>query len=212
VGSDGPLAYEVYARSGASLLLGNSILDQTLKTGWMIEGGARVLWFNPEETRAWALDLSISNVAHEERNRNLIHPVLRNILVPDGAGGVTSVPEIPVTVTHFNRTFVNVSIGREWYLLPPASCGSDWSVRLGTDVGGRWGTGKLELVELPSRQDVMGGAYIAVHSDVEIPCGACILQVGFRVECDYTWTDILQRQNIGDLIDLNLLLNLGVRF
>jgi hypothetical protein len=58
----------------------------------------------------------------------------------------------------------------------------------------------------------MGGAYVAVHSDLEYPCGCCIFQLGFRVEWDYTWTDILQSQNKGDLQDLNFLVNLGVRF
>ena len=56
------------------------------------------------------------------------------------------------------------------------------------------------------------GVFLAVHSDLEIPCGCCIFQAGLRSEYGYTWADILQRQNNSDVQDINLLFNLGLRF
>ena len=67
-------------------------------------------------------------------------------------------------------------------------------------------------VAIRHRTDVVGQVFFALHSDVEVPCGCCIFQAGVRVEWDYTWSDILQRQNDSNMQDLNVMINLGIRF
>jgi hypothetical protein len=158
--------------------------------------------------------------------------------VPAGTPGAvpaqTKVPTLGVSVRSLNRTYVNFGLGREWYLIgngltcgnggficgPNAGgpgcggccgCGQGWTWRVGCDVGGRWGTAKLELHELRHRTSVTEGVYLAVHSDVEIPCGCCIFVVGGRVEWDVTRIHILQ-DNDTDTQDVNLLMTMGVRF
>ena len=60
--------------------------------------------------------------------------------------------------------------------------------------------------------DTIGGVYASLHSDLDIPCGCCVFQLGFRAEWDYTWSDILQIQNKSDVQDINLMVSLGVRY
>jgi hypothetical protein len=79
-------------------------------------------------------------------------------------------------------------------------------------VGGRWGTEKLELDELEHRTAGVGGVFIGLHSDLEIPCGACILEAGIRTEWGMTMGQILQPTHDGDVSEINLLFTLGVRF
>jgi hypothetical protein len=136
------------------------------------------------------------------------------------------VPEFKVhgvTIKDLNRTFVNLAGGREWYLYGNAekcdgtcsTCGEggpSFKWKAGFDVGGRYGSAKLELHETRHRTDTIGGVLIGLHSDVEVPCGCCcIFQAGVRVEWDYTFMDILQN-NITDVQDVNLLFTAGVRY
>ena len=44
----------------------------------------------------------------------------------------------------------------------------------------------------------LGGVTFALHGDVEMPTGCCVLFVGGRVEYGAIWSDILQRQNDTD--------------
>jgi hypothetical protein len=116
-----------------------------------------------------------------------------------------------VTFSGLNRTAGVLALGREWYLSEaPGGFGATW--RAGFDVDGLYGSEKLDLNELRHRTKVFYGTAIAAHTDLEYPCGACIWQVGFRVEVDFTFSEILQDQNNADVYDVNLLLNLGVRF
>ena len=68
------------------------------------------------------------------------------------------------------------------------------------------------MAQLRHLTDVIGGPYVAFRTDYEIPCGSCIYQFGLRAEWDYIWSDVLQRQNNSDVMDVNLLLTFGVRF
>jgi hypothetical protein len=208
------IGYEIYLRSGVSVPFGSGPIAKDLDPGWTIQGGARVLFFNPSKLAAWTVDLSVSNVfnhAHGEHKATL-----NNIIVPGPAnifGQSTSqtVPSIDVTFNGLNRTFVNAAFGREWYLWDPANS-NGWMWRAGFDLGPRYGTGKLDLNELPHRTKVFGGGFVSLHTDLEWPCGAYIYQAGFRFEWDYTASDILQSQNNGDVQDANFMLTFGVRF
>ena len=71
----------------------------------------------------------------------------------------------------------------------------------------------MDFFEIKHRTDTIGAAYVAGHTDLDIPCGGCcVFQVGLRAEFDYTWSDILQIQNKSDVQDINLLLSFGVRY
>src|SRR5205807_7881245 len=108
-------------------------------------------------------------------------------------------------------TFVNFGAGREWYLTVPATAeGTKW--RFGLDVGGRYGSAKLELNEIEHRTNVFEGLYVAMHSDVEIPCCSVVFLAGFRAEWAYTWSgNLLQGPNNSDVFEADLLLTAGVR-
>jgi hypothetical protein len=223
MGADGPIGGELYARWGINIPTNAGYLGKTNRTGWEIQGGGRGLFFNAPADAAWTVDLSISNVAHQGK-----HPdnpaVLHNVVVlgppdPFGQRRPVTIPELPVTVSNLNRTYANLALGREWYLLGNGhSFGSDlcspgainW--RVGCDVGGRWGSAKLGVHELTHFTDTLTGLFLSLHTDLEIPCGcSCIFVVGGRVEWDYTWTDILPGIDC-DMQNVNLLMTLGIRF
>ena len=60
---------------------------------------------------------------------------------------------------------------RDWWLWGPANCCDGPLWRLGFDFGGRYGSGSARFHEIRHRTDVMGGVWVGVHSDCEIPCG-----------------------------------------
>jgi hypothetical protein len=238
VGGNGPVQMETYVRAGVSFPLPADRFSRTLSTGWEIAGGGRSLFFDPEQDAAWVIDLGISNIHYPGQHPDLQFKLL-HIFVPTtanpftGQTGTAIINFVPkgklktvkgknngpntvtepfgVTVANLNQTFVSVGGGREWYLWGTANCGEPtW--RVGLDVGGRYGTEKLNLHQLRHRTDTIAGLYVAAHSDIEYPCGCCTFFGGVRVEWDYIWGDILQEQNVADTETINLLLTAGVRF
>jgi hypothetical protein len=209
MGGDGPIQSETYVRTGASLPIEGAYFGHTLETGWMVQGGARVLFFDPPQENAWTVDFSVSNIYNHGQRSDLpsFFPVLN---VPSNVLGGSPIAlfNFPVTVHNLNRTFANAAFGRELYLWGAANS-DDITCRVGWDLGGRYGTAKLELNEIQHRTDVIGGVFFAVHSDAEIPWGRNLLIAGFRLEWDYTWSDILHE---ADVQDLNILITAGVRF
>jgi hypothetical protein len=216
IGLNGPIGSELYVRSGIAVNTGGGIFADVLDNGWIVQGGGRVLFFNPEVDSAWTVDLSISNV-HQTTNDSTHFVELFNVPVTTtsstGTPTTNVLPSTEVLVAGLNLTFANVAIGREWYLLGSADCARDeMNWRWGVDAGGRYGTGKVELRDFHHLTDVIGGVFVSVHSDLEMPCGCCILQAGIRGEYSYTWDDLLQSQNPSDIQSFNLLLTLGTRF
>lgn len=217
VGGDGPIRGEFYLRSGPSLPVEGVYFGHTLETGWDIDGGGRILFFNTEGNSDWSVNFGLSNIRNQGQHSD-IKATLRGILVPNAAGTATRIPSIDVSVMNLNRTFTNFGFGKEWYLLGGGGCadgscgpgGCAWIA--GIDAGGRYGTARLELNELRHRSDVIGGVYVALHTDLEWQCGNCCrFLAGFRAEWDYTWMDILQRTD-ADLEDVNLLFTIGVQY
>ena len=202
---------ELYFRTGGSVPIEGAFFDETLKAGWYVGGGARLLLFNESADAGWALDLGVSNIYNHGTRPDLSVPL--QIFVPNPFGiGPPTRATVPSTVKDLNRTFFDFSLGREWYLEGNALNREGFNWRVGCDVGGRWGTAKLELHEIRHRTNVITGTFLSVHTDVEIPWGACLLIGGFRFEWDYTWMDDLIQQNDASLQDLNFLFNLGIRF
>ncbi len=209
IGRNGPIGYEVYVRNGFDFPLGGNPFGARMDAGWDVAVGARTLFFNPASDAAWTADLSVSNDNNGSRDRTSTYTLL-NIL---DKSTNTAIPSTTVTIENLNRTYFNLAGGREWYLWGAANCDKqDVNWRVGVDVGGRYGTEKLDVTNFIHRTDTIGGIFLAVHSDLEIPCGCCIFQAGLRSEYGYTWADILQRQYNSDVQDISLLLNLGVRF
>ena len=210
-----PLKTELYFRGGWVLPFGDGALAHSLEAGWGLEGGGRTLFFNDPGDAAWVIDVGASNFYNHANNSPATVSLL-NIRVPDVTGNLTTVPQLTATIHSLNRTYVNAGFGREWYLLGGAAgtrdtpCPAKW--RAGVDVGGRWGTEKAQFVEIRHLTDTIGAAYVAAHTDVDLSCGCCVFQVGFRMEYDYTWSDVLQIQNKSDVQSINLLVNLGVRY
>jgi hypothetical protein len=214
LGGDGPIQTETYVRSGASLPIEGAYFGHTLETGWVVQGGARVLLFDPPQENAWTVDLSVSNIYNHGQRSDLpsFFPVLNVPANTTNVLGQTNPPiplfNFPVTVHALNRTFVNAAFGRELYLWGAANT-DDVACRVGWDLGGRYGSANLQLNEIQHRTDVIGGVFFAVHTDAEIPWGKVLLTAGFRLEWDYTWSDILHE---ADVQDLNILITTGVRF
>jgi hypothetical protein len=212
VGKDGPIFQEFYVRNGTSFTISGGPFGNILAPGWAFEAGGRVLFFNPTVDAAWTVDLALSNFHYNTSRDQVIF--LRNIpsTTPNPGGGntTTALPLVLTRPSGLNITDVSAAGGREWYLWGNCTDGGP-SWRVGGDLGGRWGSARLDLREIKHRTDVVGGFFLSAHSDVEFPCGCCIFQAGVRVEYDFIWTDILQSPN-DQLQTLNLLFTLGARY
>jgi hypothetical protein len=145
-------------------------------------------------------------------NPTLANQINQVAALNDTTGITAVVPQLAASVASFNQTFFNVAIGHEWYLLGCADCGDHVNWRVGADIGGRYGSGKVEYNEIQHHTDVLGGVFVALHTDVEIPWHCAVFLAGIRTEWGYTWDDILQRQNPSDFQSFQLLFNLGARF
>jgi hypothetical protein len=215
VGGNGPILYDLFFRTGPSVPLGHGQLADVLQTGLYLGAGGRVLFFEPSMDAAWTVELGLANISNHAHSSP--NGIALDILVPNAAGTPQQVffgrdPGVPpVTLQSINRTFFDVGFGREWYLWGAVNChGPSW--RVGIDGGARYGSERATFHEITHRTDTIAGAWAAAHTDLEIPCGSCVLEVGFRIEWGYTWSDILQIQNNSDNQDLNFLFNIGIRF
>ena len=138
-----PIYTEAAVRTGASIPVGGEYFSRNLDTGWTIEGSVRALFFNHEYTRAWTVELGMTNTYNPSHTGNKIfldHTVNQF-----------------VTLVSLNRTFVTLALGGEWYLWAPANS-DDARVRVGADIGGRWGSANAQFVEHPHSTDVIEGA------------------------------------------------------
>lgn len=209
LGHNLPIGTEFFVRSGPSVPIEGDVYGRVLDVGWVFQGGVRALFWDNSLDRAWTVEASISNQSNRAGTNDVRIPlsVIDNFTGKRQEFGKGNLPG--VTVAGLNRTFVNLGFGREYYLWQPANAPGT-NLRAGWDGGGRYGTCKGDFHEIRHRTDVIGGAWASIHTDLEIPCGCCIFQCGLRSEWAYTWSDILQRQS--DVMDLNFLVNLGVRY
>jgi hypothetical protein len=198
IGGNGPVTYDIYLRTGPDFVVGSGFLARQLESGWQVEGGGRSLFFNVPQTAAWVVDLGLSFTYNHS---------IKNPDVFTNFGNLETVKEL-------HRELVRLGFGREWYLSGAAnSCDPKWLA--GVDAGGRYGPARLKVNDVLAGggthiSDVIGTAYVAVYSGVEIPCGCCKWEFGLRFEYDYTWQDILVQDS--DVQDLMLSLTAGFRF
>lgn len=205
IGKHSEIGSELYFRSGVSVPVGDStLLSRNLVTGFTVEVGARTLFYNHEFTKAWVIDTGISNTENSGIHTPQPIPYF-------GARPGTNPPgpqNFNLTIRDINRTFVTLGVGREWFYRPAKDQPSQW--RLGADLGGRYGTLNAKTRETVHMTDVIGGAYVGTHLLYEFPCGSTIVNVGFRTNYAYTWSDVFQGSS--DLSEVNLLFSLGVRY
>ncbi|MEY4612175.1 MAG: hypothetical protein RL179_148 [Planctomycetota bacterium] len=213
----GPILLETYFRTGPEFTVGGGVFNNVLETGWNVGGGGRSLFFNPEATKAWVIDLGVSNTHYNSNNRN---PAVSLFNLPYldrsgqfgiGVNRAITIPAVDVGIISLNTTFVNLSGGKEYYLRGDAF-NKDNSWRIGGDIGGRYGSGKTEFVGFPNLKDTIGAVFLSIHSDLQIPFGKVNLISGIRLEWDYIWNGVLQSQNNSDLSNISLLYNGGIQF
>jgi hypothetical protein len=218
-GGDGPIQAELYLRAGADFPFGGGPLARSLSTGWAIQGGARTMLFEPDLTSAWVVDLGIGNTWDHGNRPDIQIPLSILMPVTDPTTGTTTTQRVNfgtptkpgVTVRDLNRTFVSAGIGKEWWW-DVSAFAPGCKVRWGLDVGGRYGSESAEFNEIRHRTHVIEAVYTAVHADLEVPCGCCIFYYGIRTEYSYTWSEILQEQNLADVQGITLMAEFGVRF
>lgn len=208
VGGGFPVMSEVFLRSGLAVPTSVGNLGSVLTLGWDIEGGGKLLFFNPTADRCWTLWISISNVTNKANDTNqkfVIKDQQPFFLDPNTGEFVAK----KVTVDSLNRTFVNLGVGREWYLFGSANTPENrW--RVGVDTGGRWGSASARFHEIQHRTDVIGAVFAAAYGDIAFPVGAVTILTGVRAEWDYTWSDIMQISS--DVMSINVLFTAGLLF
>jgi hypothetical protein len=212
VGGNGPIKCEFYINNGLSFPFGNSVYGQTLQTGWEIQGGLRTMFYNTTRDRAWYIDTGIGNTHNDTRQNELRIPL--TIIVPNAAGVPTLTTfgqgDIPgVTIRSLDRTYVNLGLGRSWYLRPQTY--DSWTVRIDADAGARYGSVDAKFHEIRHRSKPFESAYTGLQSNLEIPCGCCVFFGGLRAEFNYTWTHVLQA-NKANFPEVNLIFCTGVRY
>ena len=216
VGANGPVTYELYARSGPSILGQAGGFNGALQTGWVNQIGSRTLLFNRAGDAAWTLDLGLGNT-YNKGNR-LDHPVLVEVGSLKGADP-SNRDSIPLGIRSLRRSSFNFGLGRDWFLDGPGSVGqaADSNWRFGADVGGRWGTASVgyEPVGDPGgyrrHHGIYHGVYLGTALNWEKNFGGWILLAGVRAEWTYNWTNLIPPLD-GDIQDINIMFTLGVRF
>jgi hypothetical protein len=222
VGGNGPIGYELISYTGPNLPTAGGILSRRLKTGWTIGGTASTLFFNEVSDAAWNLGLGVSFTYNRGQMDKPLDVYTLAPPIRDNNGTILGFQPDQLNefvIRGMFRTNFNFSIGRDWWFEGPGAVGlasgDNW--RIGTDIGGRWGTAHVDLVPTadPSNYFKKGsttfGIFSGFHVMREIPFGATILYGGFRFEYGYDWTNVIPPQG-GDIFNVNFYINAGVRF
>ena len=230
-GANGPISYELYFRTGPSILVGEAQFAGTLhNVGWNVAVGGRSLFLDKSGDAAWVLDFGLGYTYHSGDRETVINalPTPRFVGVQtdsDRAQNPSATPTtnidtpIPAVLQRVMLTTFNYAVGRDWWLNGPAAVGAEqgWNSRVGFDVGGRWGTAHSEFIPLTTnvqyfrRQGITHSLFLGTHWTAEVPMGAWILFGGARAEWGKTWTNLIP-PNDGDMQNVNLLLSAGIRF
>jgi len=215
-GKNGPIGSEFFIMTGPKIPFGSSIEARYANTGWMVEGGARSLFFNPSNDAAWIVLVALTYQYN------------------DGSGRVApfdyfkAEPQVPVTIRDIHRYSMTFGGGRDWFFYDRDPLGHGGSsLRLGLETGGRWGGEHINLNLIADdprsppdiqsqrifleRFKVYGGYYLAAHADIEVPKDSWVWFAGFRAEWAVNFGDVIPFQN-NTLFDVNLLLTTGFRY
>jgi hypothetical protein len=209
MGGDGPIAIELYFRTGPSNPWTGGKIHSALDTGWMFAGGGRSLFFNVDQTSAWTVDLGISNISNNAGDPEI------EFVIPGRLLNVIPIQQT-VNVRAMNRTYANLTFGKENYLVG-SGCDSGCNWRLGWDAGPRLGAARIEYNRIGGQEgyqrdgSLAYGFLTALHTDIEWGTGCCKWLAGFRWEMDATWTEI-RHINSNEIWNANFLLTVGVRY
>jgi hypothetical protein len=228
LGADGPIDSELYTRNGISIPMGPSIIRNHLNTGWFTEFGGRSLFFNRDTDAAWTADIGLSYQMNDAGPAPVFTLLqLFNVTSTNNVFQTVNTVEpgpVRVQIRDYQRVAFNLAGGREWYIGAPAEFpGRHW--RIGADIGGRWGTSRLDLNDItrpehPSFRhvsDVYGSVVLSIHSDWDFQIGPrSWFLAGLRAEWAYNWSDILRNaaspNQTSDTQEVNILMNFGWRF
>jgi hypothetical protein len=222
LGRNGRIGYELYLYTGPTWAFGEGEFTRRLQTGWMVGGGGRSLFFNPDHTAAWVVDLGLSYQYNRGEFDDPLDVFVRQPPIQNPITGQTRPqPDIltRVSIRALNRTNFNYALGRDCWFWGPGSTGMEQAInlRIGGLVGGRWGTAHVDMVPVEDpegyarRQNVTLGVFLAGHATIEVPMGSTIWFAGLRTEWGYDWTNLVP-VNSGNIHNFNLLLTAGIRF
>jgi len=218
LGRNGPIGYETYVQTGPSILVGNSTWTDSAKSGWMVGGGYKTLFFNTSHDAAWFIDLGVSYTRNDGDRFDKPPLLVTSSELKFGNVGDNSLTALGIR--GISRTSFNFAIGRDWWLNGPGAVNGDESHnnwRFGTDVGGRWGSASIDFAPTSDpegysrRRSTLHGAYIGGYLGWERPFGNFTAFANFRTEWSYTWTDLIPPNN-SDFIDVNIMMTFGIRF
>jgi len=225
VGRHGQIAYELYAYTGPDFMLGGGQFLSRLQVGWDVAAGGRSLFFNPAGDAAWVVDLGLNYAYNRGSSTALLDLFIRqpvtSITTTSGATITSQTADQLMTsrIKALDRTWMNLSLGRDWFSWGPGNPGgeSGWNLRCGVDTGAQWGSAHVEVIpgdnpnNFARRQNVFEGVSIGAHLNAEAPLGGWIWFGGLRLETGYQWMNIVPPVN-GDVAYLNLLMTTGFRF
>ena len=183
-------------------------MTEVLNPGWDIEGGFHVSFFNHDESAAWTVDLSLSNEFNTASSNHAFR--VHNVLA--GVSGEVLIPQIDVVIKNMDRTSFNYGVGREWYFWDCATDDSHTNWRWGFDIGGRWGTTKMNFENFPHRTEAFTGVYTDFHVDYMFPWRCYIWFAGLRVEWDYDFIHHILQNSDTEITEFNFILEAGMRY
>lgn len=201
IGAHGPVGQEVYFRIGPSFPVGQSNFPRNLNTGIATQIGGRSQFFNAAGDAAWAIDAHLAYTYNNAGGRDII-----------------TFRTEPVIIRDLHRWAVGLGFGRDMFLVAPGFVAGTWDAnfRLGWDVGGRLGSGHVDLTPLLEpdgyrrHQDTFGQTFVGVMGTIEVPVGGYTALGGLRVEWDYTWSQILPKGS--NFHEVDVLAVMGVRY
>jgi hypothetical protein len=205
VGGNGPIGQEIYFETGPTLPIGNGVFGLYTHTGWMVNGGGRALFFNPENSAALTAKIGLTF----QENLGIVNAPTYKFFTID------------VRTRSLVRTSGEIAIGRDLFRqgMAPIGNGQD-TFRFGADAGFRWGTEELRMDVINDpiqhtvfrhRSNEFGGIVLGLHADIEVPFASFVWFTGLRFEYGYDWSRILPGQN-SNMHDVNLLISTGFRY
>jgi hypothetical protein len=101
LGGNGPIGGEIFLRAGISYPFGGSVLENSLRDGWDIDGGVRSLFFDRELKAAWTVSVGLSNIFSQGQANPptiILNNVKTGVAIPTGASASTTAAQAAATV------------------------------------------------------------------------------------------------------------------